>query len=113
MYGVPETSTEVTERGERLTLRHEPIDHVGAQEAGKDAHAFLTERGVALGDDLLPARTLERADRVAVEIDEVSRCGNGPKIRASPRASHEPRGEPPVRSDHPRAASSSGRAGDF
>ena len=82
--------TEVTERGERVTFVDEPIDHVGAQEAGKDAHAFLTERCVAFPDDLARPHS-ERADRVAVEIDEVSRCGNGPKIRARSRASHQPR----------------------
>ncbi len=107
----------MAERAERLALGDEVVDHVGAEKAGKDADAFLAQRGVALGDDLLPGRALERADRVAIEIDEVGRRRNGPKIRAAVASRCGATGSsaacPQYAPTIPGAASSSGRAGDF
>jgi hypothetical protein len=66
----------VTQRRERLALVHERVDDVGSEEAGKDAHAVVTQRSAAVGDHLPAERALEVVDRVAVEVDEVGRRGD-------------------------------------
>ncbi len=90
------------ERRELFALGDELVDDLGAQEAGEDADALFPKPGAAFGDDLLPRRGLESVDGVAVEIDEVSGRANRQTLRGPKRCEHGIR-----------AASSSGRAGDF